>query len=60
MISLIIIREIHTKSVSFVLSYTQDDVKIDIFMEPPIGFVVEESHPIKWFIILDKKTIWPK
>ena len=53
MISLIIIREIHTKSVSFVLSYTQDDVKIDIFMEPPIGFVVEESHPIKWFIILD-------
>ena len=30
-----IIREIHTKSVDFVLAYTQDDLKTEISMDPP-------------------------
>ena len=54
MLTLIIIRDIHTKSVDFVMSYTQADVKTEIFMELPIYFVVEEAHHIEWVIILDK------
>ena len=45
MITLTIIRDIHTKSVDFVLAYTKADVKTEIFMELPIGFGVEGSHP---------------
>ena len=41
MLTLIIIRELHTKSVDFVLAYTQVDVKLEIFMELPIDFGVE-------------------
>ena len=52
-LTLIIIREIHTKSVDFVLSYTQDTVKSEIFMELPIGFGVEGLHPREWVIIKD-------
>ena len=52
MLTLIILLELHTKSIFF-LAYTQADVKTDIFMELPIGFGVEGSHPIEWVIILD-------
>ena len=48
MLTLTIIRELHTKSVDFVLAYTQADVKSEIFMELPIGFGVEGSHPKEW------------
>ena len=41
-----IIRDIHTNSVDFVLSYIQNSVKSEILMEPPIGFGVEGSQPI--------------
>ena len=41
MITLSILREIHTKSVYFAPAYTQADVKTDIFMELPINFGVE-------------------
>ena len=40
MLTLIIIRELHIKSVYFVLAYTQDVVKIEIFMELLIGLDV--------------------
>ena len=40
MLDLSIIIEFHNKSVYFVLVYTQDDVKTDIFLELPIGFAV--------------------
>ena len=40
-----IIRVLHTKSVDFVLAYTQDDVTSEILMELPIGFRVEGGHP---------------
>ena len=42
----IIIRELHTKSVDFVLDYTQSNVKTEIFMEILIGFGVLGEHPI--------------
>ena len=45
MLTLIIVIEIHTKSVYFVMTYTQADVKSDIFMELPIGFGVEGANP---------------
>ena len=38
MITLSILKELHTKSVYFVLAYTQADVKPEILMELPIGF----------------------
>ena len=44
-ITLSILRELQTKSVYFVLAYTQDDVKIDIFMALPIFFGIEGDHP---------------
>ena len=40
-----ILRDIHTKSVDFILAYTQADEKLDIFMELPICFGVEGAHP---------------
>ena len=45
MITMIILIEIHIKSVNFVLAYTQADSKSDIFMKLPIGFRDEEYHP---------------
>ena len=55
MLTLIIIIELHIKSVDFFLAYTQADVKTEIFMEFPIYFVVEGDHPREWVIRLDKK-----
>ena len=49
-----ILRELYTKSVDFVLAYTQADAKTEIFMETPIFFVVEGAHPREWVIRLDK------
>ena len=46
MLTLIIIGELHSKSVDFVLAYTQSDVKSELFMELPIDFGVEEAHLI--------------
>ena len=46
MINLSILREFHTKSVDFVLYYTQADFKTEIFMELSIYFWVEGAHPI--------------
>ena len=46
MLTLIILREIHNKSVYFVLAYTQAGVKTEIFMELPIYSGVEGTHPI--------------
>ena len=43
--TLIILRNLHTKSVGFVLAYTQADVKSEIFMEIPIRFGTEGDHP---------------
>ena len=40
--------EIHTNSVDFVLAYTQNNVKTEIFVELPIGFGVEGTRPIEW------------
>ena len=54
MLNLSALRELHVKSVNFVLVYTQADVKIWIFMELPIGFGVEGKHPREWVIRLDK------
>ena len=45
MLALRILRELHTKSVHFVLAYTHTDVKSEIFMEIPIVFGVEGDHP---------------
>ena len=47
-------KKLRTKSVDFVLAYTQADVKSEIFMELPIGFGVERSHPREWVIRLYK------
>ena len=41
MITLSILRELHTKSVNSFLAYNQADVETEIFMELLIGFVVE-------------------
>ena len=45
MVTLVILRELHTKLVDCVLAYTQADVKSEIFMELTIGFGVEGYHP---------------
>ena len=44
MLTLSILIELHTKSVYFDMAYTQAGVKTEIFMELPIGFVVEGDH----------------
>ena len=43
-LTLSILIELHIKSVYFVLAYTQSDVKTEIFMELPIGFLLEGAH----------------
>ena len=53
-ITLSILREVHTKSVDFILAYTQAGVKSEIFMELPIVYGFEGAHPRVWVIILDK------
>ena len=52
-ITMSILRELHTKPVDFVLAYTQANVKSDVFMELPIWFGFEGNHPREWVIILD-------
>ena len=52
MLTLIILRGLHIKSVDLFLAYTQDDVKIHLFMKLTICFGVEGSHPREWVIIL--------
>ena len=46
MLTLSILRELHTKSVDSFLEYDWADVETGIFIELPIGFVVEGVHPI--------------
>ena len=55
MLTLSILREIHTKSVDFVLAYTRADVKTDIFMEFSIGFGFDWAHTQEWVTRLDKQ-----
>ena len=38
-------QKIHTKSVDFVLAYSQSDVKSEIYMNIPLGFEVYVSYP---------------
>ena len=54
MIILSILRDIHTKSIYFVLPYNKSDVKSEIFMELSIIFGFDGYHPIEWIIRLDK------
>ena len=54
MLTLIILHKLHTKSVDFVLAYNQTDVKSEIYMDLPLGFVVDISHPREWVIRIDK------
>ena len=54
MLTLIILIKLHTKLVDFVLSYTQADVKTEVFMKLPISFGVEGCHPREWVILPDK------
>ena len=51
MLTLSILRELHTKSLNFVLTYTKDDAKTEIFMELPIGFGFEGAHEYICFYI---------
>ena len=44
MLTLVILRYLHTNYVDFVLVYTQVDVKSEIFMEFIIVFGIEGSH----------------
>ena len=53
-LTLRILRELHTKSVYFVLACTQADVKSEIFMGLQLGFGVEGEHPRECVIRLDK------
>ena len=38
----------------FVLAYTQDDAKSEIYMDPSFGFGVYGAHTREWIIRLDK------
>ena len=60
MLNIIILGELHIKSVKTFLSYNQDDVKSDIFMELPICFGVEGSQPREWVTRLDKNLYFLK
>ena len=53
MITLNVIRKLHTRYVYFFLAYTQDDIKSEISMQPPKGFGVEGDNPREWFIRLE-------
>ena len=60
LLTLNILQEIHTKSVDFVLAYTQADVKSEIYMEIFLGFLVYVDQPIEWVIKLDKNLYGSK
>ena len=53
-LTLSILHKLHTKSVDFVLAYTQADVESEIYMVLPLGFGVYGSHPIEWVIRIYK------
>ena len=53
MLTLSILHKLHTKSVYFVLAYTQSDVKSEIYMDIPLVFGVDGDHPIEWVIRLE-------
>ena len=55
MLTLSILIDLNTKSVGFVLDYTQADVKKYILMKLTICFGFEGAHPREWVIRLDKK-----
>ena len=55
MLTLSILIDLNTKSVGFVLDYTQADVKTYILMKLTICFGFEGAHPRKWVIRIDKK-----
>ena len=59
MLTLIILRYLHTKSIYFVLAYKQADLKSVIFMELPIGFGFGGDHPREWIIRLDANNYGP-
>ena len=54
-LTLIILIEPRNKSMEFSLAYIQDKVKIEIFMEIPIGFGVEVPQPREWIISMNWK-----
>ena len=54
MLTLVILRYLHTNYVDFVLVYTQVDVKSEIFMEFIIVFGIEGSHQRECSTRLDK------
>ena len=54
MLTLIILQKHHTKSVDFVLAYTNSGVKLEIYVEIPLGLVVDGYHPREWVIRLYK------
>ena len=45
MLTMSILQKFHTKSVDFVLAYSQSDVKSEIYMNTPLGFEVYVSYP---------------
>ena len=55
MLTLSIFQKLHTKQVDSFLTYTQADVKSEIYMGIPLGFGVDVSHLREWFIRPDKK-----
>ena len=42
------------------LSYTQAEVKLEIFMELLLKFGVEGGHAIEWVILMDNNIYVPK
>ena len=54
MLTLSVLQKLHTKSVDLFLAYTQADVKSEIYMEIPLGFIFDGDHPGEWLIMLDK------
>ena len=49
-----ILRELHTKSVDFIMAYTQTDTNSEVFLELPKCFGVEGGHDIEWVIRICK------
>ena len=54
MLTTSILQKFHTKSVDFVLAYTQADGEPEIYMEVSLGFGVDEGQSRELFIWMDK------
>ena len=54
MFVLIVRRDIHAKSMYFVLVYTQDEVKSGILVELPIVLGFEGGHHREWVVHMYK------